>query len=139
MPRHVLVTGGGTGLGRATAARFARLGDRVWITGRRAGPVEKAAAELGDAVTDLVCDHTDPDQLTRLRAQLPERLDVLVNNAGGNTDLGHPEPGDLTALAESWRANLEANLLSAVLTTEAVRDRLTPGGAVISLGSIGAE
>jgi 3-oxoacyl-[acyl-carrier protein] reductase len=45
----------------------------------------------------------------------------------------------VAALAARWRANLDANLLSAVLTTEVVRDRLALGGSVISIGSIGAE
>jgi 3-oxoacyl-[acyl-carrier protein] reductase len=137
LTRHVLVTGGGTGIGKATAARFAKLSDRVWITGRRAAPLTETAAALG--VTPVVCDATDPDQLTRLRDELPNRLDVLVNNAGGNTDLVRPEPTDLRSLAASWLANLEANVLSAVLTTEAVKDRLADGASVISIGSIGAE
>jgi len=140
MARHVLVTGGATGIGRATAARFALDGDRVWITGRRAGPLEQTAAELGTQVSAVVCDATDPDQLTRLADVLPGRLDVLVNNAGGNTDMRRDAaPTDLHAVAAGWRANLDANLLSAVLTTAAVRNRLADGGAVISIGSIGAE
>jgi 3-oxoacyl-[acyl-carrier protein] reductase len=67
----------------------------------------------------------------------------VVNNAGGNTDFdtgnGDGDGGGLKRLAERWRANLDANLLSAVLTTYAVADRLAPGGSVISIGTIGAE
>ncbi|WP_028925972.1 SDR family NAD(P)-dependent oxidoreductase [Pseudonocardia acaciae] len=137
MPRHVLVTGGATGIGRACAARFAKAGDQVWITGRRAEALEATAAELGAHA--VVCDGSDPDQLARLREALPARIDVLVNNAGGNTDFDG-EPGEgLHALAAAWRANLEANLLTAVLTTAAVRDRLADGGAVVSVGSIAAD
>lgn len=137
MPRHVLVTGGGTGIGRACAARFAKAGDRVWITGRRDDTLNATAAELG--VHAVACDGSDPDQLVRLRDELPATIDVLVNNAGGNTDFDREKAGDLRGLAANWLANLSTNLLTAVLTTEALRDRLADGGAVINLGSIAAD
>ncbi|MEU6997978.1 SDR family oxidoreductase [Nonomuraea sp. NPDC046570] len=137
MARNVLVTGAGTGIGRAVAAAFAADGDHVVITGRRPEPLEKAAAELG--VRALVCDATDPDQVEALLKRLPDSVDVLVNNAGGNTDFDRQPPHDLRTLAGNWRANLEANLLSAVLMTAALTDRLTEGGTVISIGSIAAD
>jgi 3-oxoacyl-[acyl-carrier protein] reductase len=61
---------------------------------------------------------------------------VLVNNAGGNTDIGAASPANLSELAAAWQANLDSNLLSAVLVTTAVRDRLVYGGAVINFSSI---
>ncbi len=66
-------------------------------------------------------------------------MDVLVNNAGGNTDIGAPEPASLAEVAAAWQANINANLLSAVLVTTRLRDRLAPGGAVISMSSIAAH
>jgi 3-oxoacyl-[acyl-carrier protein] reductase len=68
-------------------------------------------------------------------------LDVLVNMAGGNTDFTRPagQQKDLAQVAAAWRANLDANLLSAVLTTTAVLGRFRPGGSIINVGSIGAE
>lgn len=76
-----------------------------------------------------------------MAVELGPNLDVLVNMAGGNTDFTRPggqEP-DLGQVAAAWRANLDANLLSAVLTTTAVLGRLRAGGSVINVGSIGAE
>ncbi len=166
MARTVLVTGASNGIGRAIAARFATSGDTVIITGRHPGRLQRAAEELG--ARGIVCDAADPAQVAALGGDLGSELDVLVNNAGGNTDLDAAGPqspdgaardleagaaseageasdlsdlraSDLKALAASWRANLDANLLSAVLTTQAARDRLAPGGSVISIGSIGAE
>jgi 3-oxoacyl-[acyl-carrier protein] reductase len=165
--RNVLITGASGGIGRAIAARFAAGGDRVVITGRNADRLRRAAAELG--VHDIVCDASDPAQVAALRAGLAERfeatLDVLVNNAGGNTNF-EPTPdagpgrqetaggtddddstdggagacrAELRRLAASWQANLDANLISAVLTTNALADMLVAGGSVISLGTIGAE
>ncbi len=86
-----------------------------------------------------MCDHTDPRALTALLTELPERIDVLVNNAGGNTDLDADGADDLAAYARNFRANLDANLLSAALTTKALDGRLAPGGAVVHIGSIAAD
>ncbi|GHE82434.1 3-oxoacyl-ACP reductase [Streptomyces longispororuber] len=157
MARTILVTGGGTGIGRAVALHFAGQGDEVIVTGRRPGPLERLAEEAG--VRALICDHTRPEDLVRLIDALPPRLDVLVNNAGGNTDFdpdgdSGPAPeadtgsgggsgpdgkAHLEAYARGFRANLDANLLSAALTTEAVRHRLAEGGAVVHIGSIAAD
>ncbi|MBP0451779.1 SDR family oxidoreductase [Kitasatospora sp. RG8] len=136
MPRTVLVTGGTSGIGRAVAELFAATGDRVVLTGRHPDTVERTAADL--SARGVVCDATDPAQVAELAAGLPE-LDVLVNAAGGLPD---PAPDDLPpleALLAGWQANLAQNLLTAVLTTTAVRPALAPGGSVISIGSIGAE
>jgi 3-oxoacyl-[acyl-carrier protein] reductase len=137
--RHVVVTGGGTGIGRAIAAAFAREGNQVVITGRRPEPLARTAGELGAAVRAVAFDASDPVQVERALADLPASVDVLVNNAGGNTDIGAPEPADLAEVATAWRANLESNVLSAVLMTTALRARLARGGAVVSFSSIAAH
>lgn len=121
------------------AAAFAADGDTVAITGRRPEPLRATAAELGAHVRPVRCDVTDPEQVEALRAQLPETIDVVVHCAGGNTDFDRPAAEDLAALAANWWANLDANLISAVLVTAAVRDRLSTGGTVINIGSIAAD
>jgi len=139
MTRSVIVTGGGTGIGKAVAGRFAADGDAVLILGRRREPLQAAAGELGASVRFEVCDVSDPAAVDALAAALPATVDVLVNNAGGNTDFDSPAPDDLASLAAAWRANLEANLISAVLMTHAVRGRLSPRSSVINIGSIAAD
>jgi len=139
MARTVLVTGGGTGIGRAIAAAFAAGGDQVFITGRREAVLREAAAALGSSVTPIVCDATDPEQVVGLRKQLPGQLDVLVNNAGGNQDFVAGPPADLREVAEQFRANLSTNLLSAVLTTGAVEEAMADGGAIVQLSSFAAD
>jgi 3-oxoacyl-[acyl-carrier protein] reductase len=134
MNRSVVISGGGTGIGRAAAARFAADRDRVVITGRRADVLADAAKGLGDGVRAIRCDHTDPDELLRLAAELPV-VDVLVNNAGGNAYFGQPPPTDLHDFLNMWNANLATNLLAAVLTTQALWDRFSEGAAVIHIGS----
>src|SRR5436190_18986732 len=85
-----LVTGGGTGLGRAFALGFARLGAEVVVAGRRPEPLEETAglvAEAGGAALAHPTDVRDPEQVDALVAATVERfgrVDVLVNNAAGN-------------------------------------------------------
>lgn len=136
MARTVLVTGGGTGIGLAVATRLATDGDTVVITGRREGPLADAVGKLGDRARAVRCDATDPGQVAAALADLPDEVDVLVNNAGRNTDLTDPPADGLAGVAAAWKANLDANVLSAVLTTAAVSERLPSGGAVVTVGSI---
>lgn len=137
--RHVVVTGGGTGIGKAIAAAFAQQGDQVVITGRRPEPLKLAAEELGENVRAVRFDASDPAEVTQAMAELPEIVNVLINNAGGNTDIGTPNPTSLDELAAAWRANLDSNLISTVLVTTALRDRLAHGGAIINFSSIAAR
>jgi 3-oxoacyl-[acyl-carrier protein] reductase len=91
-----------------------------------------------DAVTTVTADLTDPAQVGRVVDAVGERpVDALINNAGGY--LGGSDD-DLVAVAEWWRRNLDANVLTAVLLTTALRSRLRrPGGRVILLSSIAAQ
>ncbi|NUP66551.1 MAG: SDR family oxidoreductase [Nonomuraea sp.] len=135
MPRTIVVSGGGTGIGKAVAARFAADGDQVVIVGRRADVLEKTAAEIGALA--LPADLSNPADVERVRGDLAERfgaIDVLVNNAGGNVE----GRGGADDLAERWTANFRANVLTSVLPTEALRDLLNPGGRVVFLSSIAA-
>ncbi|MFI7537833.1 SDR family NAD(P)-dependent oxidoreductase [Streptosporangium sp. NPDC049376] len=135
MTRVIVVTGGGTGIGKAIAARFAADGDQVLITGRRAGVLEKTAEEIGG--TALAADLSDPAEVARVRAALAERfgvIDVLVNNAGGNIE----RHGGSGGVAERWTSNFRANVLTAVLPTEAFRDLLNPSGRIVFITSIAA-
>lgn len=139
MSRNVVVTGAGTGIGRAIALRFAAAGDSVVVTGRRLDPLAETARLGGEAVRAIACDGTDPDQLHALLDELPDRLHVLVNNAGGNTDFDQPDPDDLRGIAAQWRRNFDANVVTAVLTTRLLSDRLVDNASVVSIGSIAAD
>jgi citronellol/citronellal dehydrogenase len=81
-----LVTGGGTGIGRATAFELARTGAKVVVCGRRAEPLEAVQAELGEDCLAVPTDLREPEQVAALVDRALERfgrIDVLVNNAGG--------------------------------------------------------
>jgi NAD(P)-dependent dehydrogenase (short-subunit alcohol dehydrogenase family) len=137
--RIVLVTGGSGGIGKAVAARFLAEGDSVIITGRDQQRLTDTASEIG--AKPVTCDGSDPAQVASLADEVGDRLDVLVNAAGGNTDFqrGDDSGRSLADVSAAWRANLDANLLSAVLTTTAMLGKLRPGGTVINISSIGAE
>src|SRR5271166_4157398 len=88
--KRILITGGGTGIGRAMAERFLQLGATVFICGRRREVVEKTAAELSASTDGTIegfpCDVRYPEDVETLIEQLWAKgpLDVLVNNAAGN-------------------------------------------------------
>lgn len=145
MPRLVLVTGGSGGLGSAVAHRFTAAGDDVVITGRDPDRLAHAAGATG--ARPVQCDVARPDEVANLVTSLDRPVDVVVGMAGGNTDFdrtgtGRPDPTEAERLADTadaWRANLDANLLSTVLTVEAALPTMPEGGAIITVGSIGAE
>ncbi|MGA3524411.1 SDR family NAD(P)-dependent oxidoreductase [Melissospora conviva] len=147
MERVVVISGGGTGIGRATAELFARQGERVVLVGRRAEVLARTAAEIGGEdgrVAALPADLTDPVQVRQLADEIVGRwqcVDVLVNSAGGNARY-HPcsEPVEgLAATAWQWTEDFRVNTLTAVLLTEALKPHLSsPGGRVLLLSSIAA-
>ncbi|NYI06951.1 SDR family NAD(P)-dependent oxidoreductase [Allostreptomyces psammosilenae] len=150
MSRVVVVSGGGTGIGRAVAEAFAADGERVVLVGRRPEVLEATAAEITAAadgatpeVEAVAADLSTAAGADRVREVVGARaggVDVLVNAAGGNVALGAPpaEGSPAERAAEHWTGNFRANVLTAVLLTEALRDLLAPGGRVLLLSSIAA-
>jgi len=138
--REVVVTGGGTGIGYAVAAAFAEAGDLVTITGRREKVLTEAATLVG--ARPVVFDAADPAAVEAALEELPDRVDVLVNNAGGNTDflVGDGGEGDgLAGFAAAFERNLRSNVVSAALVTHALRERFADGARIVTIGSIAAR
>ena len=88
--KNIIVTGGGTGLGKSMATRFTELGANLVITSRREGVISEAAKELqkrGGKVVAIPCDVRDPEQVEAMVEQTVKELgsvDILLNNAAGN-------------------------------------------------------
>jgi NAD(P)-dependent dehydrogenase (short-subunit alcohol dehydrogenase family) len=88
--KSIIVTGGGTGLGKSMATRFAELGADLVITSRRLEVIEKTAEELrqyGGKVLAIACDVRDPEQVNEMVSQTVNKfgkIDILLNNAAGN-------------------------------------------------------
>ena len=115
-----IVTGAGTGLGRAIALMFGREGAKVALTGRRPEPLEKVAAEIRQAGgTAIECagdmlKAADVARLVDATLKTFGRLDILVNNAGGIA-----ERGPVLALSEDgFRKTLDINVTSAFLCSK---------------------
>ncbi len=104
--RAVLVTGGGTGLGRAAAAELIACGAEVTICGRREEVLAEAAAELGATfVAGDIREQEDAERIVAFALERHGRLDVLVNNAGGQYFV----PAEEIA-AKGWRAVRRLNV-----------------------------
>ncbi|WP_230684928.1 SDR family NAD(P)-dependent oxidoreductase [Cellulomonas sp. JZ18] len=132
----MLVTGGSRGIGHAVARAFVDAGDLVTVTGRGPG-LDAAAAALGARALRL--DLEDVSSVAALAAAFAEGVDVVVNNAGAF--VGTPPPADapLEDVARHWQRNLQVNVVGAALVVRVLEPVLRPGGAVVSIGSIGAE
>ncbi len=143
MARHVVVSGGGTGIGKAVVRRFAADHSHVTILGRRGDTLARAALAINDAagtdlVSTIVADLTDPAQVADAAAEIRSvaPVDVLVLNAGGNFG---GEASTLEELADAWRRDFEGNVLTAVLLTEALlADLSRPGGRIVAITSVAA-
>lgn len=124
---------------------FAARGDRVVIIGRRVELLRRAGEDINrecgaDLVVPVGADLTDPAQVDRAADRIADlgEVDVLVNNAGAMTT--PPEGEGLDALVESGRRDLDTNLLTAVLLTHALRDRMRrPGGRLIMISSAAGQ
>lgn len=138
-PQVVVVTGGGTGIGRAIAERFAADGAAVVLVGRRREVLADAAAALGPEALPVVADVSRADDVEALAATVSQhfsRVDVLVNNAGYLLPVTLADPA---AGAAALTEVLGVNLVGAYLVSAALNDLLTrPGGRVINVSSIAA-
>ena len=131
MAVEVLVTGGDTDLGRVVAEGFREDGHKVTLAGARRGDLEVVAKELD--VDAIVCDTMDPSSLAEVRGLFPHHLDTIVNVPTPRWEAGDPRTYSLADTANAWRNALDATVLSAVLTVQAVGDHLRSGGSIISV------
>ncbi len=136
-----LVTGAGSGIGRASAIALANAGFTVVLSGRRPTPLETAAAEAGNDAVAFAADVRDPASVTALFATVEQRfgrLDLLFNNAGVSAPAVPLEELDFDA----WRSVIDTILTGAFLCTQhafELMKRQTPrGGRIINNGSISA-
>lgn len=122
-----LITGGGTGLGRAAAAELAACGADVVISGRRAEVLREAAGQIGQSCTWVAGDirvAEDAEGMVDAALERHGRLDLLVNNAGGQYFV----PAEAIA-AKGWKAVVRLNVSGTLLMAEtAVQRAMKPAG-----------
>ena len=139
-----LVTGAGTGIGKAAALAMLKDGYRVALVGRRKELLDKAAGDSGakDRALVIPADLAKPDEVAKVFAQLKnkwQRLDVLFNNAG----MGAPAIPMEDLTHEQWKQVVDINLTAMFLCSqEAIRimkAQQPKGGRIINNGSISAH
>jgi len=142
--KFALVTGAGTGIGRAVALALIKDGYAVALSGRRKEPLEETArlATAGSKTIVVPADVGDPQAVKALFAKTREafgRLDLLFNNAG----MGAPAIPLEDLTYEQWKAVVDANLTGVFLCTQEafkiMKDQNPRGGRIINNGSISAH
>lgn len=126
--RRVLVTGGGTGIGRAIAHAFAAQGDRVTIAGRREGPLQETAEGF-----DIETAPADVTQESDVAALFAQPFDIVIANAGAGTASKLVD----VSLAQ-WQATLDVNLTGTFLTFREALRKMPKGGRLIAIASTAA-
>ncbi|WP_156645627.1 SDR family NAD(P)-dependent oxidoreductase [Lentibacillus sp. JNUCC-1] len=132
-----LVTGAGTGLGRAIAITFAKEGATVVLNGRREDKLREVEKEIGDHAIVIPADMADEagvkGLVEKLQTQTNGKLDILVNNAGGVNAMGKVDEMTL----EQWKKMLDLNLFTQVLATRELLPilRESKSGKLISVTS----
>lgn len=129
-----LVTGGGTGMGRATAIEMARCGARIVVLGRRTAPIEDTAEiirKIGGSAIAISADIRLPDQIENAMQRIKDefgQLDILVNNAGGQFVTPARELNN-----KGFETVIRNNLIGSWQMTKAVADHfmLEHGGSIV--------
>jgi NAD(P)-dependent dehydrogenase (short-subunit alcohol dehydrogenase family) len=144
-PRIVLVTGAGSGIGKASSLELARAGFTVVLAGRKPESLDKTAAEIdaaGGHALPVATDVSDPASVDALFATITERfgrLDVLFNNAGRNAGSSPLDEYD----TELWNSVVATNLTGVFLCTRAafrlMKNQSPRGGRIINNGSLSAH
>ncbi|MCW6508594.1 SDR family oxidoreductase [Lichenifustis flavocetrariae] len=136
-----LVTGAGTGIGRAVALALGKASYQLVLTGRRKEVLDEVAQEAGAGAVAIPADLNDPTSVAALFAAIKAqfgRLDVLFNNAGTNAPAINLE--DLSFA--QWKAVIDTNLSGVFLCTQEafriMKDQSPRGGRIINNGSVSA-
>jgi len=139
--RTVVVSGAGSGIGRAVARRLARDGFLVTAVGRRLEPLERLASEEAQRIEVVSADVATEVGAERVASQVAAAglACAGVVSAAGGLSPGAPGADGLSAVRQDWQASFESNVLTAVLLTEALRAAVErDGGRVVLISSVAA-
>jgi len=142
MTQIMLVTGGGSGIGRACAVTLAKNGFHVIVTGRRMAPLEETVSLIGANASAIPADMTNPDEVDALYAKIETehgRLDVLFNNAGNNVPAGPIGDIPVADFIKVIDLNVTGAFIAARGAFNLMRKQNPLGGRIINNGSISAS
>ncbi len=137
--KRVLITGGASGIGAATAARFIEEGSRVVVVDKDGEGLDRVGRELSGLGGTIRADVSDPESVRQAYEELDRTFggpDVLINNAG--ISIRHPSFTELDL--EQWRHVLDVNLTGVFLVAQQAAKRMLQGqgGAILNMGSTNA-
>ena len=137
--RIALVTGGGTGIGRAAAIALADRGATVIVVGRRQEPLDEVVTLIGDSASAITADLADPDDTERLAREVLAQhghVDILINNAGFSSKVRSPR----YTSADEWRAVMDVNTLGPMVLTRELLPAMSAQGSgdVVLVASLAA-
>ena len=138
--RIALVTGGGTGIGRAAAIALADRGATVIVVGRRQEPLDEVVTLIGDSASAITADLADPDDTERLAREVLAQhghVDILINNAGFSSKVRSPR----YTSADEWRAVMDVNTLGPMVLTRELLPAMSAQGSgdVVLVSSLAAH
>ena len=136
----ILITGATSGIGRASAIRFANVGARLILCGRRKEKLDVLVKDLGENHQSLIFDVRDKKAVFKAIESLPKefkKIDVLINNAGNAHGMDSAQTADL----DDWDAMIDGNVKGLMYVTKAVLPFMVEKqkGQIINLGSIAAK
>ncbi|MGA1136915.1 MAG: SDR family NAD(P)-dependent oxidoreductase [bacterium] len=131
MMKHILITGGGTGIGRALAERFAAKGWRVTIVGRRLELLQEVARDYPDKISIISADVGSIQDRQKIVAEAKGTLDLLVHNAAV---LGPVGP-ILDQSPEDWKSHMATNVEGPLFLTQALLPNLVENSRVVNISS----
>jgi benzil reductase ((S)-benzoin forming) len=131
MMKHILITGGGTGIGRALAERFAAKGWRVTIVGRRLELLQEVAQYYPDKISIISADVGRNQDRQKIVAEAKGTLDLLVHNAAV---LGPVGP-ILDQSPEDWKSHMATNVEGPLFLTQALLPNLVENSRVVNISS----
>ncbi len=129
--KHILITGGGTGIGRALAGRFADKGWRVTIVGRRLNLLQEVARDYPDKISIISADVGSIQDRQKIVSEAKGTLDLLVHNAAV---LGPVGP-ILDQSPEDWKSHMATNVEGPLFLTQALLPKLVENSRVVNISS----
>ena len=132
--KNIVITGASKGIGFEVAKQLSTMGHHVYAIARSSEKLSNLQKQSKGQITPITCDLTDPDQVYQFSSHIDSEsgIDILINNAGYLVNKPFSELS-----TTDWLQMIEANLLSVVHLTKALKPHLKKGSHIVNIGSMG--